>query len=147
MPENSSDSQSVIRGSNNFRVHNEFILPLFYQITYAPKGISSRQPIVFLPMCGNNWLNTIHQDQQRYHPDAKALHQPHHLGSLGALPPKQLVSSTGAIFVRNMIHQVLNGVRRLNAPRPEQSSFAHVASVQESTSQHLQYISFPFYFK
>lgn len=140
-----------VRASTTFRLHNEFLLPLFHTVSQVQRlqdeladgatAVAGADPtaFVFLPLCTGRWWQILLGAADRFHPDRMHLHHEAHVSS-AAIDKLEMPMTPGSVLVRDQLHRWLTALRRLS-PLSAASVFDRPASVQEASGAHMQCVS------
>jgi hypothetical protein len=143
-----STVHTSIRASNAFRLHNEFILPLFHAVSNAQRLQRTSQAehhqapkaFIFVPLCDARWWSMLLGTADRFHPDRQHLHHDHHVASV-AQNKLEMPTTPGSILVRDQLHRLLSGLRRLSPPSNASVFDSGKASLQAASDAHMQCLS------
>jgi hypothetical protein len=139
-------AHTSVRASSAFRLHNEFILPLFLAVTQhnarsssSLNASSSSGAAVFLPLCTSRWWHAVLTHADRFHPDRHHLHHDARVSS-AAIDKLVMPTTPGSVLVRDQLHRWLTALRRLHPPSAA-SVFDRQPSVQAVSTAHMQCVA------
>jgi hypothetical protein len=135
-------AHTSVRASSAFRLHNEFILPLFHAVSLhnaRSANDSSLSAAVFLPLCTSRWWQAVLTHADRFHPDRHHLHHDVRVSS-AAIDKLVMPTTPGSVLVRDQLHRWLTALRRLHPP-PAASVFDRQPSVQAVSTAHMQCVA------
>jgi hypothetical protein len=139
-------AHTSIRASSTFRLHNEFILPLFLAVSLhlrssnnASSSSATPSAAVFLPLCTARWWQAVLSHADRFHPDRHHLHHDVRVSS-AAIDKLEMPTTPGSVLVRDQLHRWLSALRRLHPPSST-SVFDRQPSVQAVSNAHMQCVA------